>query len=108
MADCKITGLEKEDPELYKIASRFGGTNGTAALISGGPEAGNLATLYSMETTRVVAGVTPATLPDIPAGEIMKHNDPRESRGAWIVYDDLVYDVTGKSCDVQTTRHPSR
>lgn len=97
MADFKTIGLEKESPNMYKIVSKFGGSDATPTLV--GPsstESDNLATLYVSERSRIVAGVSPAKLRNIPVAEILLHNDPNKSEGAWVVLEGLVYDVTSK------------
>ena len=96
LTEYRLLDLKDDDPGLYKSLSKFGGTNATTTLLSHTPENEGLVLLYNQRASSVVGSLRNVTLQDIPDGEVLKHDDPRGSEGAWVVADGFVYNVTSK------------
>ncbi|KAI1498895.1 hypothetical protein F5X99DRAFT_431107, partial [Biscogniauxia marginata] len=88
-----ILNLQATRPDLYEPVKQYGGNDATAALSGLNAGAGALFKIYSKQPDCIVASVDKTTLPDIPGGEVAKHNDPNDIVGAWVTVDNYVYNV---------------
>ncbi|KAH8681754.1 hypothetical protein BX600DRAFT_491920 [Xylariales sp. PMI_506] len=99
-----ISGLALENSndrikdDLYQRICKHAGTDASSSITAAGIDADALVELYLNEKERIVGKLlTEADSVEnrhIPNQEVLKHNDPRNARGAWVVVGNLVYDVT--------------
>ncbi|KAI2464278.1 hypothetical protein F4781DRAFT_413626 [Annulohypoxylon bovei var. microspora] len=89
-----ISTLAKDDPNLHQVLYPYAGVDTTDALAGQGAGSSALVTLFLQKKDLIVAGLAPGPLPDIPSGELQKHNDYLGAEGAFVSVDNLVYNVT--------------
>ncbi|KAI1085495.1 hypothetical protein F5B20DRAFT_518596 [Whalleya microplaca] len=88
-----ISRLSADQPDLYQSVEQYRGTDASTAISQKGDGAVALNRLYLTRKDCIVAGLAPTQIPDIPNGEVAKHNDHNSSIGAWVVAGDYVYNV---------------
>jgi cytochrome b involved in lipid metabolism len=97
--DLLTAGFASERSGMWHSLEAYLDTDATAALTMSGKPNRDLASLYEFEKDRIVARIADETVAEIPEGEVTRHNDPWNSRGAWVVVNGFVYNVTGRrSC----------
>ncbi|KAH6660848.1 hypothetical protein BKA67DRAFT_641888 [Truncatella angustata] len=85
---------DEADHWIYANVNKLGGTDASKAIETYDDEGDALERLYRQKDRIVGKVPEKRDLPDIPRGEVKKHNDSDGFRQAWVVFDGLVYNVT--------------
>ncbi|KAI5917672.1 hypothetical protein F4810DRAFT_716208 [Camillea tinctor] len=76
---------------LYELMKNYGGTDASAELEE---RSAGFAAMNELirRPDRIIAAIS-HKLPDIPAGEVSKHDNPHKPQGAWVTIGEYVYNV---------------